>query len=433
MSEEQTYGFETLQIRAGYDPKKHNYASTVPIYQTASFNIGDTDRLKRLKSKEEHGFFYTRSGNPTLDILEKRITALEGGTGALAVASGMAAVAYSLLNVAEGGGEIIAIHSIYAGSYNLLEHTLPKFGIKVKWIDDPYDTELFRKAITKNAKGIFIETIGNPLINVLDIETIAKIAHENNVPLIVDNTFATSYLLKPFDFGADVVVYSSTKALGGHGSTLGGLIVENGKFNWDNGKFSHFTEPDYKVENKNLLEVFPDTPFTTRVRLHYLSEFGAVLSPFDAFLILEGFETLSVRLEREVENTKIVVNYLLKHPQVCWVSYPDVPDERNHNNRQLAEKYFPKGSGSIFSFGYKGDQEHINKFLNNLKVFSFLVNVGDSKSLITQPSQTTHSSLREEDRIKAGAFDNALRVSIGLENVDDLITDLEQAFKESIK
>lgn len=433
MSEKQIYGFETLQIRAGYCPEKHNYASTVPIYQTASFNIGDTDRLKRLKSREEHGFLYTRSGNPTLDILEKRITALEGGTGALAVASGMAAVAYSLLNVAEGGGEIIAVYSIYAGSYNLLKHTLPKLGIKVKWIDDSYDVESFRRAVTNNTKGIFIETIGNPLINLLDIEAIADVAHENDVPLIVDNTFATPYLLKPFDFGADVVVYSSTKAIGGHGSTLGGLIVENNNFNWNNGKFPHFTEPDYKVENKNLIEVFPDIPFTTRIRLHYLSEFGAVLSPFDAFLILEGFESLSVRVEREVKNTQIIVDYLLNHPQVSWVSYPTVHDKRNCNNNQLAEKYFPRGAGSVFSFGFKGEQENINKFLNSLKIFSFLVNVGDSKSLITQPSQTTHSSLEEEDKAKSGAFENALRVSVGLEYVDDLISDLDQAFKKSVE
>ncbi|MCH3963702.1 MAG: O-acetylhomoserine aminocarboxypropyltransferase/cysteine synthase [Clostridium sp.] len=433
MSEEKDYEFETLQLRAGYKPEEHNYACTVPIYQTASFNIGDTDRLQRLKSREENGFFYTRSGNPTLNILEKRITALEGGTAAIAVSSGMAAVAYSLLNAAEGGGEIIAVYSIYAGSYNLLEHTLPKFGVKVKWIENPYDTESFKNAITENTKCIFIESIGNPLINVIDIETIANIAHEENIPLIVDNTFATSYLLKPFEFGADIVVYSSTKSLAGHGSTLGGLIVENNKFDWSSGKFPHFTEPDYKVENKNLLEVFPDAPFTARVRLHYLSELGAVLSPFNAFLILQGIETLSVRIEREVENTEKIIDHLLNHPQVSWVSYPNIKDERNYRNRELSEKYLPKGAGSIFSFGFKGSQEDINKFLNSLKVFSFLVNVGDSKSLVIQPSRTTHSSLSEERREKAGAFENALRVSVGLENVNDLISDLDQAFEKSLQ
>ncbi|WP_446899749.1 O-acetylhomoserine aminocarboxypropyltransferase/cysteine synthase family protein [Clostridium sp. LBM24168] len=432
MSEEKDYRFETLQLRAGYKPEEHNYACTVPIYQTASFNIGDTDRLERLKSRRDNGFFYTRSGNPTLSILEKRVAVLEGGTAALAVSSGMAAVAYSLLNAAEGGGEIIAVYSIYAGSYNLLEHTLPRLGIKVKWIDNPFDVESFKNSITENTRCIFIESIGNPLINVIDIETIADIAHEENIPLIVDNTFATPYLLKPFEFGADIVVYSSTKSLAGHGSTLGGLIVENNKFNWNNGKFPHFTEPDYKVENKNLLEVFPDTPFTTRVRLHYLSELGAVLSPFNAFLILQGIETLSVRIDREVENTEKIIDYLLNHPQVSWVSYPAIKDERNYKNKQLSEKYLPRGSGTIFSFGFKGNQESINKFLNSLKVFSFLVNVGDSKSLIVQPSQTTHSSLSEERKTKAGAFENALRVSVGLENVNDLISDLSQAFEKSL-
>lgn len=432
MSHEINYGFETLQIRGGYDPKKHNYACTVPIYQTASFNLGDTDRLERIKSKEEHGFLYTRSGNPTLDILEKRITALEGGTASLAVVSGMAAVAYSILNLTEGGGEIVAVKSLYAGSYNLLTHTLPKFGIRVNWVEDHGNVESFKRAITENTKGIFIESIGNPLMNILDIENIANIAHEQFIPLVVDNTFATPYLLKPFDFGADIVVYSSTKALGGHGSTIGGLIVESGKFDWGSGKFSHFTEPDYKLDNENLVEKFPEVAFTTRARTHYLSEFGAVLSPFDAFLILEGLESLSIRVEREVRNTHIIVNYLLNHSLVEWVNYPAAPSNINPNNRELVEKYFPKGPGTIFTFGFKGNQNNINKFLNSLKIFSFLVNVGDSKSLIVQPFETTHSSLSEEDKIKAGVFENALRISIGLENVEDLISDLDQAFKKSI-
>lgn len=430
MSSEQSYGFETLQIRGGYDPTKHNYASTVPIYQTAAFNIGDTDRLKRLKAKEEQGFFYTRSGNPTLDILEKRIAALEGGTSALAVASGMAAVAYSLLNVAEGGGEIVAVHSLYAGSYNLLEHTLPKLGINVNWVEDPYDIEQFREAITESTKTIFVETIGNPLINVIDIESIAEVAHEREIPLIVDNTFASPYLLKPFDFGADVVVYSSTKTLGGHGSTLAGLIVENGKFNWGNGKFPGFIQEDYKLQNKKFVDEFPDSAFTSKVRLHYLSDFGAVLSPFDAFLIIQGLETLSVRVEREVKNTEAIVEFLSKHPQVSWVSYPTTSNDKN---RELAKKYFHKGAGSILSFGFKGGQESINKFLSSLKVFSFLVNVGDSKSLAVQPVETTHSSLSDENKIKAGVFKEAIRLSIGLENIEDLIGDLKQAFKKSLE
>ncbi|AJA49432.1 methionine gamma-lyase [Clostridium pasteurianum DSM 525 = ATCC 6013] len=425
---EKNYRFETLQLRGGYDPEKHNYASTVPIYQTASFNIGNIERLRRIRNYEEKGFLYSRSGNPTLDVLQQRITALEGGTSAIAVASGMAAVSYALLNVAEGGGEIVAPAALYAGSFNLLKYTLPELNIKVNWVEDPNDPESYRKAITPNTKAIFAETIGNPLINVLDIEKVAEVAHENGIPLIVDNTFPTPYLLKPFDFGADIVVYSSTKALGGHGNTLGGLIVENDKFNWDNGKFPHFTRPDYKAQNKNLYELFPKAVFTTRIRIHYLSNFGAVLSPFDAFLILQGIETLSVRVDREVRNTEEIAKYLSNHPSVSWVSHPSLKDDIN---RGLAEKYLPKGAGSILSFGFNGNQEEIDVFLDSLKVFSFLVNVGDSKSLATQPSETTHGSLTDEDKAKAGAFSNAIRLSIGIENVQDLIEDLEQALAKA--
>ncbi|MDF2503097.1 aminotransferase class V-fold PLP-dependent enzyme [Clostridium sp.] len=427
---EKNYRFETLQLRGGYDPEKHNYASAVPIYQTASFNIGSIERLRRIRGYEEKGFLYTRSGNPTIDVLEKRIAALEGGTAAIAVASGMAAVAYSILNVAEGGGEIVAPASLYAGSFNLLKHTLPAFNIKVNWVEDPNDPESYRKAITPNTKAIFAETIGNPLINILDIEEVAKVAHENEIPLIVDNTFPTPHLLRPFDFGADIVVYSSTKSIGGHGTTLGGLIVENGKFNWNNGKFPHFTRLDYKAQNKNLYELFPTAVFATRVRIHYLSNFGAVLSPFDAFLILQGIETLSVRVDREVKNTEEIAKYLSKHTAVSWVSYPTIEDNVNSG---LAKKYLPNGAGSILSFGFNGNQEEIDTFLDSLEVFSFLVNVGDSKSLATQPAETTHGSLSDEDREKAGAFCNAIRLSIGIENIQDLIDDLEQAFTKSKK
>lgn len=425
---EKNYRFETLQLRGGYDPEQHNYASSVPIYQTASFNIGNVERLRRIRDYEEKGFLYTRSGNPTLDVLQQRITALEGGTAAIAVASGMAAVAYSILNVAEGGGEIVAPAALYAGSFNLLKYTLPELNIKVNWVEDPNDPESYRKAITDNTKAIFAETIGNPLINVLDIERVAEIAHENGIPLIVDNTFPTPYLLRPFDFGADIVVYSSTKALGGHGNSLGGLIVENGKFNWDNGKFPNFTRPDYKAKNKNLYEIFPKSVFTTRVRIHYLSNFGAVLSPFDAFLILQGIETLSVRVDREVKNTEEIAKYLYEHPVVSWVSHPSLNEDANN---ELARKYLPKGAGSILSFGFNGSQEEIDIFFNSLEVFSFLVNVGDSKSLATQPAETTHGSLSDEDKEKAGAFSNAIRLSIGIENVHDLIEDLEQAFAKA--
>lgn len=421
------YGFETLQIRAGYDPKEHNYAAAVPIYQTTAFNFGDTDRLEKIYSLKEGGFYYTRIGNPTSDVLEKRIAALEGGTAAVAVASGMAAITYSLLNVAEGGGEIAAVNTLYSGSFNLFNHILPQFGIKVNWIDDPYDLNSFRKAITPNTRAIFAESIGNPLINVLDIEEVAKIAHENNIPLIIDNTFPTPHLLNPIKYGADIVVHSATKALGGHGTAIGGIIVESGKFNWGNGKFPHFTAPDHSAKNESLYDLVPSSVFTTRIRLRYLSDFGAAISPFNSFLILQGIETLSVRINEEVRTTEKIVKYLSAHPKVSWVNYPGVKGNRNN---KLAEKYLPQGYGTIFTFGFKGSQDDINKFINSLELFSFLANIGDARSLVVQPCVATHGSLSVENRNKAGAFPDAIRLSIGLEKAEDLIADLDQAFSK---
>jgi O-acetylhomoserine (thiol)-lyase len=425
MMSQNKYGFETLQIRAGYEPKDHNYAAAVPIYQTTAFSFGNTKRLAKLYSLEEEGYYYTRIANPTTDVLEKRIAALEGGTAALAVASGMAAITYSLLNVAEGGGEIVAIRALYSGSFNLFYHILPKFGIKVNWVEDAYDSESFRQAITPNTKAIYAESIGNPSINVLDIEKVAEIAHENNIPLIIDNTLASPYLLNPIIYGADIVIHSGTKTIGGHGTAIGGIIVESGKFDWSNGKFPYFTEPDYSVQNRNLYEVCPLNPFTTRIRLHYLSDFGAAISPFNSFLILQGIETLSVRVKQEVETTQKIVEYLSKHKQVSWVRYPSLEGDKNY---ELAKKYLPKGSAAIFTFGFKGDQEAINKFIDSLKLFSFLANIGDVRSLIVQPSVATHGTLSPENRIKAGAFPEALRISVGLEKAEDLIEDLKQAF-----
>ena len=427
---EKDYGFETLQVRAGYKPENNNYASAVPIYQTTAFNFGDTERLARLYSLEEEVFYYTRIANPTTEVLEKRIAALESGTAALAVASGMAAITYALLNVAERGGEIASVRTLYSGSFNLFNHILPRFGIKVRWIEDIYDIESFRKAITPNTKAIFAETIGNPSISVLDIEQVAKLAHENDIPLIVDNTLASPYLLNPIKFGADIVIHSATKAIGGHGAAIAGVIVESGKFNWGNGKFPQFTELDYNIQNRNLYEVFPSTAFTTRIRFRYLSDFGAAISPFNSFLIIQGIETLSIRVKQEVETTKKIVEYLSKHPKVGWVRYPSLKGDRNN---KLAEKYLSKGCGGIFTFGFKGDQLAINNFIDNLKLFSFVANIGDSKSLIVQPAVATHGTLTVEDRNKSGALPDALRVSIGLENAEDLIADLEQAFEKTLK
>ncbi|MGA2141105.1 MAG: O-acetylhomoserine aminocarboxypropyltransferase/cysteine synthase family protein [Brevinematales bacterium] len=424
------YKQETVQVRGSYKPGDHNYSAAVPIYQTAAFALGNTDRALRLSNLQEKGFFYTRGGNPTTDILEKRIAELEGGTGALAVGSGMAAVAFSIFNVAEGGGEIAAVRTLYSGSFNLFYHILPRFGIKINWIEDPHRLEDYRKAITPETRAVFIEVIGNPSMDVPDIEEISKIAHENGIPLIADNTFCTPHLLRPIDYGADIVVHSGTKALGGHGSSIAGLIVESGRFNWANGKFPHFTEPDYNLQNRSMTEVVPNLIFTTRIRMHFLNDFGAALSPFNSYLILQGIETLSVRVDRQVENTGKIIRYLLKHPMVSWVDYPLLEGNKNYNN---AKKYFKKGAGSIFTFGFKGNDKTINKFIDSLKLFIFMVNLGDAKSMVIRPYEGTHKSLSPENRLKAGVKPEAIRLSIGLENADDLIEDLEQAFACSIK
>jgi len=417
------WGFDTLQIHAGQVPDPTTGSRAVPIYQTTSYVFNDTEHAANLFALKEPGNIYTRIMNPTTDVLEKRIAILEGGVGALAVSSGSAAVTYSILNIAGTGDEIVAASTLYGGTYNLFSLTLPKFGIKTCFVN-PDDPDNFAKAITEKTKALYVESIGNPGTNLVDMEAIAEIAHAHKIPLIVDNTFATPYLFRPFEHGADIVVHSATKFIGGHGTTLGGLIVDSGKFDWAaSGKFPGFTEPDPSYNGLVYADLGP-VAYIVKVRTQLLRDTGAALSPFNSFLLLQGLETLSLRVRQHVANTRKVVAFLKDHPKVAWVNYPELPDNKYH---ALAHKYFPKGVGSIFTFGIKGGVEEGKKFINNLKLFSLLANVADAKSLVIHPASTTHAQLSPEERIAAGASPELIRLSIGIEDPADIIADLEQA------
>ncbi|MDU2210917.1 MAG: O-acetylhomoserine aminocarboxypropyltransferase/cysteine synthase family protein, partial [Eubacterium sp.] len=363
--------------------------------------------------------------NPTEDIFEQRIAALEGGVAALAVASGAAAIAYTFQNLAQAGDHIVASKTIYGGTYNLLEHTLPAYGITTTFVDANNLDEI-RNAIQDNTKAVFIETLGNPNSNVVDIEEIAKIAHENKIPLVIDNTFGTPYLIRPIEYGADIVVHSATKFIGGHGTTIGGVIVDSGKFDWEaSGKFPSLVEPNPSYHGISFTKAAGPAAFVTKIRAILLRDTGATLSPIHAFIFLQGLETLSLRVERHVENALKVVDYLSKHPQVEKVNHPSLPDAPTHD---LYEKYFPNGGGSIFTFEIKGGAEEAKKFIDNLQVFSLLANVADVKSLVIHPASTTHSQLSEEELLDQGIKPNTIRLSIGTEHIDDIIDDLEEAF-----
>lgn len=418
---EKNYKFETLQIHAGQTVDETG-SRAVPIHQTTSFVFESAEQAAGRFALTEAGNIYTRLTNPTTSVLDERVAQLEGGTSGITVASGSAATTYAILNIAAAGDNIVAASTLYGGTYNLFSVTLPIFGVTTTFVDPDYP-ENFQKAINEKTKAIFIESIGNPGINLIDFEAVAAIAHNNNIPLIVDNTFGTPYLIRPIDFGADVVVHSATKFLGGHGTTLGGVIVESGKFNWKNGKFPGFTEPD---SHYNGL-VFGDLgggAFTTKIRAQLLRDTGACIAPLSSFLLLLGIETLSIRVERHVENTVKVVEYLSNHPKVSWVNYPSL---EGNKYKPLADKYFPKGVGSIFTFGVKGGKEAGGKLIDNLELFSNLANVADAKSLVIHPATTTHSQLSEEEMKSAGVTPDMVRLSIGIENIDDIIADLDQA------
>ncbi|MBO4927295.1 MAG: O-acetylhomoserine aminocarboxypropyltransferase/cysteine synthase [Clostridiales bacterium] len=421
------YKFETLQIHVGQehaDPTTD--ARAVPIYATTSYVFKDAAQAANRFGLAEGGNIYTRIMNPTSDVLEQRIAALEGGAAALAVASGAAAITYALQNIAVAGDHIVASKNIYGGSYNLLEHTLVDQGVTTTFVD-PADPENFRKAVKPNTKLFFAETLGNPNSDVLDIEAMSKIAHENGIPLIVDNTFATPYNLRPIEHGADIVVHSATKFIGGHGTTMGGLIIDGGKFDWaQNDKFPGLSKPNPSYHGVVFTDAVGNLAYIIKARTTLLRDQGAAISPFNSFLLLQGLETLSLRVERHVENALKVVEYLKNHPQVSKVNHPSV----DPSQKALYDRYFPKGAGSIFTFELKGTAEQAKKFTEELQLFSLLANVADVKSLVIHPASTTHSQLSEEELLEAGITPTTVRLSIGTEHIDDIIADLEQGFEK---
>ncbi|MBA1334537.1 MAG: O-acetylhomoserine sulfhydrylase / O-succinylhomoserine sulfhydrylase [Firmicutes bacterium] len=421
--------FDTLQVHGGQKPDPTTGSRAVPIYQTTSYVFKDTGHAADLFALKEFGNIYTRIMNPTSDVFEQRIAALEGGVGALAVSSGSAAVTYAILNIAGAGDEIVAASTLYGGTYNLFSVTLPKLGINTVFVD-PDEPENFRKAINGKTKAVYIETIGNPGINIVDMEQVAKIAHDNSIPLIVDNTFGTPYLIRPFEFGADIVVHSATKFIGGHGTSIGGVIVDSGGFNWEeSGKFPGLTDPDPSYHGLRYVEAFGPLAYILKARVQLLRDTGAALSPFNSFLFLQGLETLSLRVERHVSNTVKIAEFLDNHRNVSWVNYPGLKSSKYHS---LAQKYFPKGAGSILTFGIRGGAEAGKRFINNLEIFSLLANVADAKSLVIHPATTTHAQLGEKELKEAGVTPDMIRLSIGIEDVDDLIYDLDQALNRAV-
>lgn len=425
---ERNLKFETLQLHVGQEqPDPVTDARAVPIYQTSSYVFRNSDHAAARFGLSDAGNIYGRLTNPTEDVFEKRIAALEGGVAALAVASGAAAISYTIQNLAQAGDHIVAAKNIYGGTYNLLAHTLPQYGISTTFVD-PFDYDEIEGAIKDNTKAIFIETLGNPNSDVVDIEKIAEIAHSHKIPLAIDNTFATPYLVRPIEYGADIVVHSATKFIGGHGTTIGGVIIDSGKFDWEaSGKFPSLTEPNPSYHGISFTKAVGAAAFVTKIRAILLRDTGATLSPFHAFFFLQGLETLSLRVERHVENALKVVDYLSKHPQVEAVHHPAVTNDSSQ--KALYAKYFPNGGGSIFTFEIKGDAQKAKDFIDNLELFSLLANVADVKSLVIHPASTTHSQLSEEELLDQGIKPNTIRLSIGTENIDDIIEDLEEAFK----
>ena len=426
--ENRKFKFETLQLHVGQEnPDPATDARAVPIYQSSSFVFRNCDHAAARFDLSDAGNIYGRLTNPTQDVFEKRMAALEGGAAALAVASGAAAISYSIQNVAQNGGHIVAAKNIYGGTFNLLLHTLPQYGITTTFVDIFNDGEL-EAAIQDNTKAVFIETLGNPNSDVVDIEAVAEIAHKHKIPLIVDNTFATPYLVRPIEYGADIVVHSATKFIGGHGTAVGGVIVDGGKFDWEaSGKFPVLTEPDPSYHGISFTKAAGPAAFVTRIRAILVSDTGATVSPFHAFLFLQGLETLSLRVERHVENALKVAEYLNSHPQVECVHHPSVTQDESQ--KALYQKYFPKGGGSIFTFEIRGGKQKAKDFIDNLELFSLLANVADVKSLVIHPATTTHSQCTEEELLEQGIRPNTIRLSVGTENIDDIIQDLEEAFK----
>lgn len=422
-----SWHLDTLSIHGGQQVDDSK-SRAVPIHQTTSYVFDSTDHAQKLFSLQEDGNIYTRIMNPTQNVFEERITALEGGVGALATASGQAAIHLALLNIVETGDEIVASSNLYGGTYNLLKVTFKKLGIKVHFVD-PSNPENFKNAITDKTKVVYAETIGNPRIDVLDIEAVADIAHDNGVPLIVDNTFPTPYLLRPFEHGADIIVHSATKFIGGHGTSIGGVIVDSGKFNWDNGKFPGLVEPDPSYHGVSYAKDVGEAAFITKARVQLLRDLGASVSPFNVHEFLIGLETLHLRMERHSENALRIAQYLEKHPNVTWVNYPGL---ENNAYNELAQKYLPDGQGAILTFGVDGSVDDIANFVEGLDLFSHVANVGDSKSLIIHPASTTHLQLSPEEQKASGVLPELVRLSVGTEKVEDIISDLDNGFKASL-
>lgn len=421
------FGFETLCLHAGQLPDPTTGARAVPIYQTTAYVFDSTDHAASLFNLQTFGNIYTRIMNPTNAVFEERVAALEGGRGALAVASGMAAQMVAIFTIMESGDELVSSSTLYGGTYSQFDVSFRKLGIETKFVN-PDDPENFRKAITKKTKAIFAETIGNPLGNILDVEAVADIAHEAEIPLIIDNTFATPYLCKPIEYGADIIVHSATKFICGHGTSIGGVIVESGKFPWDNGNFPVMMEPSKGYHGVRFYETFGDFGYIMKARVETLRTFGPALSPFNSFLFIQGLETLHLRMERHCSNALAIARFLKEHPAVTWVNYPALADSQY---LELVRKYLPKGAGSIFTFGIKGGREAGVRFIETLQLLSHLANVGDAKTLVIHPASTTHRQLTEEEQTSAGVTPDMIRISVGLETLDDLIWDIDQALEKS--
>jgi len=427
MSEEKNYAAETQALHAGQKPDPATNSRAVPIYQTSSYVFNDTDHAARLFGLQEPGNIYTRIMNPTSDVFEKRVAALEGGVGALATASGMAAISLALLTLVHSGEEIVSSSSLYGGTHTLLHYTFAQFGITVKFVD-ANDPENFRQAITPKTKAIYAETVGNPKLDTLNIEAVAAIAHENGIPLVIDNTMPSPYLVQPFAFGADIVIHSATKYIGGHGTSIGGVIVDSGKFPWNNGKFPQLSEPDPSYHGVNFWEALGNQAYITKARVQGLRDLGPCISPFNSFLLLQGLETLHLRMERHSQNALAVAEFLEKHPKVAWVNYPGLP---SHPSHELAKKYHTRGLyGGMISFGIKGGVAEGKVFIDSLKLLSLLANIGDAKSLVIHPASTTHQQLSSEEQLASGVTPDLIRLSVGIENVTDIIADMEQALQK---
>ncbi|MBA9025919.1 O-acetylhomoserine aminocarboxypropyltransferase/cysteine synthase family protein [Peribacillus huizhouensis] len=427
MTNENELKFDTIALHGGQEIDPVSRSRAVPIYQTTSYAFDDTDHAASLFQMQEEGYIYSRNANPTNAVLEKRLAQLEGGVGAFAVSSGQAAISIALLTLAKSGDEIVATNALYGGTYNLFSKTLPRFGVTVRFVDGT-DFHEVAKAINEKTKAIFTETIGNPGLQIADLKVLSRIAHEHGVPLVVDNTFTTPYLTRPIEFGADIVVHSITKFIGGHGTSIGGAIVDSGKFPWDNGKFPEFTKRQASLNHHSFVELGKERAFISKARFELGHDLGSSLSPFNSWLFIQGLESLSLRVKQHVKNAEKVAEYLSRHEQVEWVNYPTLKDDPQY---ELANTYLPKGAGSIFTFGIKGGLTSAKAFINSVKLLSHVANIGDSKTLVIHPASTTHSRLSPDEQLDSGVTPEQIRLSIGLEDVDDIIADINQALQAS--